>query len=86
MTPPKIRAEVFGEGSGTFCGNSAISKAILAGKFRMLYILISAKHGLIQRLLYRSKMPFLRTIPLRGVPVEVAVPTLFRGLALDEEA
>lgn len=36
MMPPKIRAEVFGEGSGTFLGNSAISKAIAAGKLRIL--------------------------------------------------
>ena len=34
--PPKIRAEVFGEGSGTFWGNSAISKAIAAGRFWIL--------------------------------------------------
>ena len=37
-------------------------------------------------ILYRSKMPFLHTIPLCGVPVDVSVPTLFRGLALNGEA
>ena len=37
-------------------------------------------------ILYRSTTPFLRTIPLRGVPVDVSVPTLFRGLVLNGEA
>lgn len=80
-----IRAEVFGVGSGTFCGNKAISKAMADGMFWILFekailrILTSREQ---RAFMYRSNIPFLRTMALRGAaPVPVATLFLPRDLS-----